>query len=311
MLPIDISKPQELEKSSTTNLFGCILLTKTLCFKCVRLMRVAPPTPIMPPQAATTMVPCAGDLTEEPQAGLAGTATVQAIATRQLPADQNNPAYMQGKPYLAMVPWFIEHAVVQCNTGEGAPRPLPPFEGELAAQQEMSAAGISVPLHGVALLSHGNALLYNKWQYTSGIMLTQAWARRLVHQAMVDLHKTTVHPDHPVGIIVTSRCAMTLSKLSRREAAFVQRHESDLQKQLTALHKAACERGFVHLECDTPSNIGIHVMPDGKPRVYLLDWGYAAHRVRMKDNHLMQYLLGMTDKVVSESLRIAAATRRM
>jgi hypothetical protein len=197
--------------------------------------------------------------------------------------------------YWGTLTWRFGEAV-ECVTDA-----LPDFTGEILVQQAMSAAGLSLPLHGFGVVGHGTGL-YTRWHVSEGVLLTQPWLRRLLTATLQQQHLSSPHLQASVGIICLSRPTCILSNLSLTQAQWLSRHISVVQAGVEQCFAAAVEHGFVHLAADKPSSVALNIGVDSNFQVYLISWGICADRIRINWNSqkdVMRYLLGIPSGVVA------------
>lgn len=223
----------------------------------------------------------------------------QPRAPELLPCRQDNQQH-----YWGVLPWQL--------VCDGPEQQLPDFGREVLIQQAVSAAGISLPMHGCGAVGHASQQhggLYTSWMFCEGCLLTRPWARELLTQALAKNHTTSCHQGCPVGIICLARPDVVLSEVSLVQARWLAQHSKVIQAALTQTFQSAVEHGYVHLAADQPSSVAVKRSPaaDTAFHVYLINWSAAncAERVRIKptDQKLMQYLLEIPQGVIGRACR--------
>jgi hypothetical protein len=175
-------------------------------------------------------------------------------------------------------------------------------------QTAMSAAGVSLPMHGPGAVGHGDGGLYTQWQFCEGVILPQPWARSLLGKTLGRHHDSSPHAQMAVGIICLSRPDFILSSMSLQQARWLHTHSKLVQRSLSQCFQAAVERGYVHLAADQPANIALATKTSrGHVGVYLLHWSLCAERVRFRapdQSEVMHYVVGVVDGTVDTALRL-------
>jgi hypothetical protein len=206
--------------------------------------------------------------------------------------------------YYGILPWQSEPTLQATGALKDM---LPDFRNEVLVQTAMSAAGVSLPMHGSAAVGHGVGGLYTQWKYCEGVFITQPWVRILLSTTLGKHHDTSPHAQMDVGIICLSRPDFILSSMSLEQARWLHKHSKLVQRSLSQVFRAAVERGFVHLAADQPANVALATSLSGRFRVYLLHWSLCAERVRFKvpdQSEVMQYVIGLVDGTVDTALRL-------
>jgi hypothetical protein len=301
-------EPQKVQRVIVHN-DKLLILTDNLMFSCSKIVDVLPtgeqardaqPTEQLArcvtvtgnAAYAPTMVVCEPSLVP-PEAGMS--TVVQQVATKAPPVRN-----YRGR-YWGVLPWKIDQAVYFHKACEVLTTQLPCFRAEVLLQQTMSAAGVSLPMHGTGAVGHSNFGLYTKWLCCDGSFLTQPWVRQCVTTVLQKHHLSSPHKQMPVGIICLARPDLLLSDMSLSQARWLAAHTKAVQASVDKVFAAAAEHGYVHLTAGQPASIAITLHNDGTTRAYLIDWSCCAERVRIRASNqreVMTYLMGIPEGVV-------------
>lgn len=261
----------------------CAVYTTHFIFTCVKLVYVRTNLATWPTVPDDSLVVCDATLTGPTEAG-----------KKSAPHASVPSVYQQG--YWGAVGW---------QQGPSANKQCSPLSfGDLVlTQTAMSAAGISLSMHGCAAVALGsNADAKHVWLFCEGIVLTQPWVRELLVTSL--LRKEAW--GQVVGIICLTRPEIILSNMSLEQARWVAKRSSQLQSALDRCFVAAVHRGFVHLAADQPANVAIVNTCPSSFRVYLLNWSRCAQRILLKEADvpdLMPLLLALTEGAVAAALK--------
>lgn len=311
---LSLIKPQSVQRVIDNN-DKLLILTDTLMFCCTKIVEVCPSLDRKQPYdtGASDVATCqAKRATIEPkqepslvvcEAVLmppeAGVSTV----VRQVTTTKTAPPVVQptGARYWGALRWKVGHALYYHKACQVLTNQLPSFRAEVQLQQTMSAAGVSLPMHGTAAVGHCKYGLYTSWLCCDGALLTQPWMRACLTSALQKHHTTSPHKEMPVGIICLSRPDVLLSNMSLAQAKWLAAHTNSVQGSVNDAFAVAAERGYVHLSADQPSSVALTVQHNGAHRAYLIDWSCCAERVRIRasnQSEVMAYLMGIPDGVV-------------
>lgn len=287
------------------NMHDLKIFTDTLMFSCVKLAQVHKVNAVKQncavasqaaPAQSQSIVVCESALLP-PAAGIE---TVKAMASSRQPERQK-------QSYWGILHWKLEAALIYNQSTGILTDILPDFRNEVLVQTAMSAAGVSLPMHGCAAVGHDSAGgMYTQWRFCEGVILTQPWMRHLISDTLAKHHDSSPHRRMAVGIICLSRPDCILSNMSLDQARWLSKHSKTVQGGLVQCFQAAVERGYVHLAADKPSNVALTMTPTGHFRVCLLHWSQCAERVRIKahdQSEVMQYLLDIVHGTVDAALR--------
>jgi len=216
-----------------------VVFTASLMLKCYKLARVQKCVAGRPPLPKAPSEPAAAVGEQSESAGLtvcdallpaemgAGT-LMAAVAEATMPQALAEPSWQS---YWAMLRWKIP-SVFYDRCAEQLSAVMPDFTQAIERQLQMSACGVSLPMHGAAAVGHTQTGLYSKWLFCEGILLTQPSLCALITTTLRQYHKTSVHPG-PVGIICLSRPEVLLSDMSLEHAKWVRGHSSIVQRACT------------------------------------------------------------------------------
>ncbi|KAF6239457.1 hypothetical protein COO60DRAFT_1469260 [Scenedesmus sp. NREL 46B-D3] len=279
-----------------------IMCTKIALVEMVGGMAQQPPqqhvVPEELPRVDNAIVMCDPMWQQAPPVGIE---TVQAIAS----GTRHPPQPVESR-YWGILGWKPKPTLAYDHPNDTQSKVLPNFKQAIEVQQAMSAAGISLPLHGTAAVGHSHGALYSHWQYVEGVFLTQPWVRTLVCDILLGHHDTSPHVNMAVGVICLSRPEYVMSNMNLEQALWLAKHSKLAQQSLQRCFAGAIERGYVHLAADMPANIAVCVAPSGKFRMYLLNWSQCVERVRIRaldQREVLAYMLGYVEGTVDSAVR--------
>lgn len=313
-----IIKPQSVQCVIDDN-DKLVIMTETLMFSCTKIVQVCPPKATTGKQPSITGL--CGGFTCQAQGATGSVELKQAhslivcepslvpceasmsTVVRQVTTTKAAPQVLRPAraTYWGVLRWKIGHALHFHKACQVLTTQLPSFQAEVELQQAMSAAGVSLPMHGTAAVGHCKYGLYTSWLCCDGAFLTQPWVRTCLTSALQKYHSTSSHKAMPVGIICLSRPDMLLSNMSLAQARWLASHTKAVQASVNSAFAAAAERGYIHLTADQPASIAITLHKDVTHRAYLVDWSCCAERVRVRaanQSEVMTYLMGIPDGVV-------------
>jgi len=150
--------------------------------------------------------------------------------------------------YWAVLKWKLGHPVFYDRGTEQLSPVLPDFIKVIERQRDMSACGVSLPLHGAAAVGHDKANgLYTNWLFAEGMLLTQASLRALVTTTLQQHHASSVHPSKAVGVMVLARPDVLLAQMSLEQARWVHKNSRMVQEACTQAFKAAANGVCPHV----------------------------------------------------------------